>query len=414
MNESVDRIFVAWLQEGPERGPAEGLRRALAATHRTPQRPGWTIPERWLPMQLAMRPAMNPRPFLLVLMAALLAIAATAALLVAGSPRRPAPPAGLAGNGAIVVGVGTELWLANTDGSNARRLDIGLGQSTSPVFSPDGTKVAFMTRVGAATPYSLFVANADGTGARSLTGDMKVVTYELAGITWSPDGRTLVFASSDAGTDRLYLVGIDGGAPVALTDEQSNRAWPAWSPDGAWLAYQGKPTSVRLSLMISRPDGSGERALASVEAFNSSFAGPQWAADSQRIAYFRSVTGPHVVAFVDLEGKETVVSLPGEDAVNPVWSPDGRFLAYSVMTTGGVVVDMADQTKRILIPRLFSDCGMAWAPDGTELLGLDAACTGVYRIPLADPRAATRIGLPEAPINNAAWQRTAPYSGTER
>jgi Tol biopolymer transport system component len=271
-----------------------------------------------------------------------------------------------------------------------------------------------MTRVSSRTPYSLFLANADGTGARSLTGDMKIITGSLAGITWSPDGRTVVFASSDAGIDRLYRVGIDGGAPVALTDKQSNRAWPAWSPDGAWLAYQHKPTSGVAALAISRPDGSGERTLASVEATNQSFAGPKWAPDSQRIAYFRSIAGPHLVAFIDLEGRETVVSLPDEDAINPVWSPDGRFLAYSVTTTGGFVVDVNDQTKRVLIPRAFSDCGIGWAPDATALLGLDAECTGLYRIPLADPRAATRIGLPEGPIDNATWQRTAPYPGTER
>jgi hypothetical protein len=85
-----------------------------------------------------------------------------------------------------------------------------------------------------------------------------------------------------------------------------------------------------------------------------------------------------------------------------------------VTTTGGFVVDVNDQTKRVLIPRAFSDCGIGWAPDATALLGLDAECTGLYRIPLADPRAATRIGLPEGPIDNATWQRTAPYSGTER
>ena len=149
-------------------------------------------------------------------------------------------------------------WLANADGSDPHRLDIGLGQSISPVFSPDGTKLAFMTRVGAMTPYSLFVANADGTGARSVTGDMKVVTSELAGITWSPDGRTLIFASSDA-SKTACIGSAPTAALVALTDKQSNRAWPAWSPDGAWLAYQGKPTSEGSSLMISRPDGSGER-----------------------------------------------------------------------------------------------------------------------------------------------------------
>jgi Tol biopolymer transport system component len=347
-------------------------------------------------------------------MAALLAIVAVGALMLAGSPRRPAPTAGLAGNGAILVGVGSELWLADADDSHARRLDIGLGKSSSPAFSPDGTRFAFKTRE-AGRPWSLFVADADGSNARSVSGDFPIVALELDGITWSRDGSALAFTSSDAGTDRLYRVDLDGGEPVALTDKQANRAYPAWSPDGAWLAYQSRPTpSGRPSLMISRPDGSGERALASVTVDNASFAAPQWAADSRRIAYFSSGGGPHVVAYVDLEGRETVVSLPGEDAVNPVWSADGRYLAYSVTTTGGFVVDVDDPTKRISIPRAFSDCGMAWAPDATALLGLDAECTGLYRIPVADPQAATRIGLPEGPIDIAAWQRMAPYSGTAR
>ena len=145
-------------------------------------------------------------------MVALLAITGGRCARVRRVAAAPAPPVGPAGNGSIVTGVGTEVyWLANADGSDPHRLDIGLGQSISPVFSPDGTKLAFMTRVGAMTPYSLFVANADGTGARSVTGDMKVVTSELAGITWSPDGRTLIFASSDE-LGPLYRVGADGGA----------------------------------------------------------------------------------------------------------------------------------------------------------------------------------------------------------
>ena len=54
MNESIDRVLADWLDEGPEHGPREGLERALAATRRVGQRPGWTLPERWLPMQLTM------------------------------------------------------------------------------------------------------------------------------------------------------------------------------------------------------------------------------------------------------------------------------------------------------------------------------------------------------------------------
>jgi dipeptidyl aminopeptidase/acylaminoacyl peptidase len=412
MSEYADRMLAEWLREGPDRGPTEGLRRALAATHRTPQRPGWTIPERWLPMQLAMRPALNPRPFLLVLMAALLAIVAVGALMLAGSPRRPAPTAGLAGNGAILVNVGAELWLADADGSHARRLDIGLGASSSPAFSPDGTRFAFKTR-DPGRPWSLFVANADGSNAHSVSGDLRIVALEMDAITWSPDGSALAFTSSDAGTDRIYRVDLDGGAPVALTDKSANRAWPSWSPNGAWLAYKSSPASGGQSLMISQPDGSGTRALASAQGENASFSAPKWAADSRRLVYVRSEGDSHVIASVDLDGRETIVSLPGESAFEPSWSPDGARLAYGT-SDGGVVVDVNNLSKRIAIPKAISDCWMAWSPDASVLLGADEGCTGIYSIPLEDPRAATRIQLPQGQIGIAAWQRIAPYSGSER
>ena len=96
-------------------------------------------------MQLAIRPAGVPRPMLFFVAAALLAVALAGVLLVAGS-RRPA------GNGAILTGIGTELWLAGADGTNPHQLAIGLGEAVSPVFSQDGARVAFLTRAAGHTP----------------------------------------------------------------------------------------------------------------------------------------------------------------------------------------------------------------------------------------------------------------------
>ena len=55
MNESMDRVLADWLREGAEEGPREGLERSLAATRRVAQRPGWTLPGRWIPMELTIR-----------------------------------------------------------------------------------------------------------------------------------------------------------------------------------------------------------------------------------------------------------------------------------------------------------------------------------------------------------------------
>ena len=88
MNESMDRVVADWLHEGPERGPREGLERALAATRRVGQRPGWTLPERWIPMQLTMTRTRSQRPIFAIATLALLIVALVATALYIGSQRR--------------------------------------------------------------------------------------------------------------------------------------------------------------------------------------------------------------------------------------------------------------------------------------------------------------------------------------
>jgi hypothetical protein len=55
-----------------------------------------------------------------------------------------------------------------------------------------------------------------------------------------------------------------------------------------------------------------------------------------------------------------------------------------------------------------TDCGIAWSPDGSFLLGVDEPCSGLFVIPIDDPKAARRIDMPEGLIDFASWQRTAP------
>src|SRR4051812_44391924 len=89
MNSSIDRpdsALRAWLETGPERGRTEALERALAATRRVPQRPGWTFPERWLPVN---------RLFLAAAAALVVVIGGAALLLrpaaTVGPPSSPTP-----------------------------------------------------------------------------------------------------------------------------------------------------------------------------------------------------------------------------------------------------------------------------------------------------------------------------------
>jgi hypothetical protein len=95
MNESMDHVLADWLHEGPESGPLDGLERSLAATRRVGQRPGWTLPGRWIPMELTVARTRVQRPILAMVMLGLLTVAVVAAAVFVGAQRSQPPLRGM-------------------------------------------------------------------------------------------------------------------------------------------------------------------------------------------------------------------------------------------------------------------------------------------------------------------------------
>jgi Tol biopolymer transport system component len=408
MTNAPDRLLGEWLADGPDQGPRPALERALAATRRTPQRPGWTFVQRWLPMDLAMRRAFVPGPLILVLLAALVALALAGALLFVGSRHRPAPPFGPAANGPIILDVDGQLIRMRPDGSDPQPIALGLGAAYSPVFSPDGTRVAFLTGPGPNNPMSAFVANADGGDARNVSGEMNIVGNRLAWGSWSPDSTKIAFATAADQWSRLYVVGADGSGLRAISGTDGDRKYPAWSPDGAWLAYQLTPAdpSAGTALAIARPDGSGERVLVTGDRTLSSLAAPQWSPYGSTIAFTVTRFSHDRVGIVGPDRSVRFVSDP--DVAGGGWSPDGRSLLAAANSGGGLILDVETSRVRTTIPEGFTECAAMWSPDGTVILGWGTDCRELWRIPVGDPAHPTRISLPDGLINDAAWQRLAP------
>jgi len=99
-------------------------------------------------------------------------------------------------------------------------------------YSPDGSKIAFESRLGGEK--NVWVSDADGANASQLvTG-----TGESGTPRWSPDGRHVVFDSVRAGQYDLYVVGIDGTPPRRLTHESSDDVTASWSRDGRFVYFR--------------------------------------------------------------------------------------------------------------------------------------------------------------------------------
>jgi len=133
----------------------------------------------------------------------------------------------------------TEIYVADANGSNLRRLTNSPGIDTSPVFNPaTGRRIAFVSQ-RSGTP-QIYTMSSDGTDVQRITdegGDAQNPAF-------SPDGRMIAFAWQKPETSgfQIYVYDMASQKFVQLTDDKSNNERPVWAPDGKHIAFQSNKT----------------------------------------------------------------------------------------------------------------------------------------------------------------------------
>ncbi len=123
--------------------------------------------------------------------------------------------------------------------------------SEPPAVSPDGSRVAIIVRQEG--KQRLSVMSADGTNARTLAASITIQGSGGQGSAdWSPDGKWIVAAGSDGQGSGLFMIPVDGGAPVRrlVSGEVVNPVW-----NGALIVYGGPGVGGQVPLLGVRPDG---------------------------------------------------------------------------------------------------------------------------------------------------------------
>jgi Tol biopolymer transport system component len=193
----------------------------------------------------------------------------------------------------------------NADGSNPTpltRITASGGDSTSPVWSPDGSKIAFesgraLDGSNAADAHgssNIWVMNADGSNVTPLTR-LSAGSRSQQPI-WSPDGSKVAFPSNRAlnGSDginaatNIWLMNADGSnaTPLtALTTGGANSFHPVWSPDGASIVFHSARalngtdainTNGTNNIWVIKADGSGATPLTQLTAQFASSVNAEW------------------------------------------------------------------------------------------------------------------------------------------
>jgi dipeptidyl aminopeptidase/acylaminoacyl peptidase len=120
-----------------------------------------------------------------------------------------------------------------------------------PQFSPDGTRIAFVS-ARSGHP-EIWVCNGDGSNAVQLTSFAGpwVTTPQ-----WSPDGERIAFDSNAAGEFDIYVIDANGGNPQRMTTHPANDGNPSWSHDGRWIYFDSGRAGAQQVFKIP-PNGGG-------------------------------------------------------------------------------------------------------------------------------------------------------------
>ena len=192
--------------------------------------------------------------------------------------------------------------------------------------------------------------------AGALGGDDSGVTT----VSWTPDGRHIVFERGENEGSALYRVDADGSDPERLTPDGGDAYDPAVSPDGKQIAYtQGT------DLYAMGADGSDSKSLTHGDLEERD---PAWSPDGREIAFVRGYDP-------ELEDSELYVMRAngtqlrrlthGNDIERePAWSPNGAWIAYEAFPNAYVVPAHGPGKRRFVTEALESP---VWSPDGRRL-----------------------------------------------
>jgi len=277
------------------------------------------------------------------------------------------------------------LWLVAADGSGRQRLAEARGASP-PAWSPDGSRIAFTDP----SSRTLRIVAVDGSGevARPLLTEepgLELVAFAIDGPpAWSPDGARVAYVSWDGNGDEVYAVAAAGEAaePVQLSDipassryvrrddplrqrvAVANAAFPAWAPDGSTVAFTRYPETPRSTGGLYLAEEDGSGQDRLTRV--EPLAGADWSADGRKLLFAARREAEEEIYVLNLRGFGLLANL---SRTHPGRSRDPAWSPddrqIAFASDGDIWLMRADgSNKRLLAATELRDWAPAWSPDG--------------------------------------------------
>ena len=266
-----------------------------------------------------------------------------------------------------------EIDLVDSDGENEQRILTASAGIYSPVFSPDGSKIAYAVR----TPNAhVELRERDlATGHERVISARPQFSYTPA---YSPDGKKLAFAVTvgDIAQEIDEYDLVKNCCIRRLSHGPRDDLNPSYSPDGSMIAFN----SSRLGPphIYVMPANGGEATLISPYNYGepAHYTGPEWSPTSDEIAFTGESRGDYqiMIARASRPGVAQQITSSGRNE-DPSWTPDGRHIVYSGVGSAGAGLYVID-TQTGTIRRMSTGTRLQMADWSPVLMHSAAATTG--------------------------------------
>ncbi len=314
-----------------------------------------------------------------------------------------------------------DIWLLDVATGSARRLTSNKASDTSPAFSPDGKRLAFLSRREGDKATQLYVIARDGGEAERLTE----MPLGVSNPKWFPDGKRIAFVSSVVGGDgtpestkKALEAREKAKVKAQVTENRLFRYWDRWMTYDEWPHVFSLDVATRKATdllpgsrrFFGLQDGTGRFDIApdgSAIVFSANTTDPPYRTLNYDLFLVPATGGPP---------KDLTVDNPAADG-DPVFSPDGKTIAYTREVKADdwpdyrrlALLELATGKSRVLTDGWENGVGpISFTADGGTILfaAEERARTNLYAIPVSGgtPRRIWKGGTASGPTATPAGE----------